>query len=104
MDSDGDDYVMSGSEQEHDDEEREILEDLRKQRKKRHDPVQEVLGFSDDDDEEEQEDVAELMRDSDIEGAEDDDRDLPNTMDWGSKRSTYYNTDFVDQDYSSYNA
>lgn len=110
MDSDGDDYVMSGSDQEYDDEEREILEDLRKQRKKPHDPVQEVLGFSDDDDddddddEEEQQDVAELMRDSDIEGAEDDDRDLPNTMDWGSKRSTYYNTDFVDQDYSSYNA
>jgi len=109
MDSEGDDYELTGSEQEYDAEEREILEDLRKQRKKRQqqDPVQEVLAFSDDDDDEEdqeQDDVAELMRDSDIEGAEDDDRDLPNTMDWGSKRSTYYNTDFVDQDYSSYNA
>ncbi|XP_037724845.1 something about silencing protein 10 [Drosophila subpulchrella] len=110
MDSEGDDYELTGSEQEYDAEEREILEDLRKQRKKRQqqDPVQEVLAFSDDDDDDEedqeQDDVAELMRDSDIEGAEDDDRDLPNTMDWGSKRSTYYNTDFVDQDYSSYNA
>lgn len=107
MDSDGDDYELTGSEQEYDEEEREILEDLRKQRKRRQqqDPRQEVLGFSDDEDDEEgNEDVAELMRDSDIEGAEDEDGDLPNTMDWGSKRSTYYNTDFVDQDYSSYNA
>ncbi|KAH8368129.1 hypothetical protein KR084_007488 [Drosophila pseudotakahashii] len=109
MDSEGDDYDLTGSEQEYDAEEREILEDLRKQRKKRQqqDPVQEVLAFSDDDDDDDQkedDDVADLMRDSDIEGAEDDDRDLPNTMDWGSKRSTYYNTDFVDQDYSSYNA
>ncbi|XP_016983420.1 something about silencing protein 10 [Drosophila rhopaloa] len=109
MDSEGDDYELTGSEQEYDAEEREILEDLRKQRKKRQqqDPRQEVLAFSDDDDDDEDQDnddVADLMRDSDIEGAEDDDRDLPNTMDWGSKRSTYYNTDFVDQDYSSYNA
>ncbi|KAH8244875.1 hypothetical protein KR032_001769 [Drosophila birchii] len=109
MDSDGDDYELTGSEQEYDEEEREILEDLRKQRKNRQeqDPRQEVLAFSDDDDDdddEENEDVTALMRDSDIEGAEDDDGDLPNTMDWGSKRSTYYNTDFVDQDYSSYNA
>ncbi|XP_017022661.1 something about silencing protein 10 [Drosophila kikkawai] len=107
MDSDGDDYELTGSEQEYDEEEREILEDLRKQRKRRQeqDPRQEVLAFSDDDDDdEENEDVTALMRDSDIEGAEDEDGDLPNTMDWGSKRSTYYNTDFVDQDYSSYNA
>ncbi|KAH8236164.1 hypothetical protein KR026_000192 [Drosophila bipectinata] len=107
MDSEADDYEMSGSEKEYDEEEREILEDLRKQRKKRQeqDPRQEVLAFSDeDDDEDEDGDVKELMRDSDIEGADDDDTDLPNTMDWGTKRSTYYNTDFVDQDYSSYNA
>ncbi|XP_020800704.1 something about silencing protein 10 [Drosophila serrata] len=111
MDSDGDDYELTGSEQEYDEEEREILEDLRKQRKNRQeqDPRQEVLAFTDDDDDDddedgENEDVTALMRDSDIEGAEDEDGDLPNTMDWGSKRSTYYNTDFVDQDYSSYNA
>ncbi|KAH8409274.1 hypothetical protein KR009_011680 [Drosophila setifemur] len=105
MDSEADDYELSGSEQEYDEEEREILEDLRKQRQKRQeqDPRMEVLGFSDDE-EQDEDDVADLMRDSDIEGAEDDDGDLPNTMDWGSKRSTYYNTDFVDQDYSSYNA
>ncbi|XP_017051923.1 something about silencing protein 10 [Drosophila ficusphila] len=103
MDSENDDYEITDSEQEYDKEERELLEDLRKQRNKRQqqDPHQEVLAFSDSDDDD---NVAELMRDSDIEGAEDDDGDLPNTMDWGSKRSTYYNTDFVDQDYSSYNA
>ncbi|EDW86519.1 uncharacterized protein Dwil_GK18547 [Drosophila willistoni] len=103
MDSDGDDYDITGSEQEYDDEEREILEDLRKDRKQRNkqDPKQEVLAFSED--EEDDDDVGDLMRDSDIEGAEDDDGDLPDTMDWGSKRSTYYNTDFVDPDYNSYN-
>ncbi|KAH8292712.1 hypothetical protein KR018_004160 [Drosophila ironensis] len=107
MDSEGDDYELSGSDQEYTGEERQILEDLRKQRKKRdedQDPRQEVLAFSDDDDDEDEDDAA-LMRDSDIEGADEkDDDDLPDTMAWGSKRSTYYNTDFVDQDYSSYNA
>ncbi|SPP89279.1 something about silencing protein 10 [Drosophila guanche] len=106
MDSEADDYELTGSEQEYDEDEREILEDLRKQRNKRKQDAsapQEILAFSDDD-EDEDDNVADLMRDSDIEGADDDDGHLPNTMDWGSKRSTYYNTDFVDPDYSSYNA
>ncbi|XP_022227509.2 something about silencing protein 10 [Drosophila obscura] len=107
MDSEADDYELTGSEQEYDEDEREILEDLRKQRNKRKQDAsapQEILAFSDDD-EDDDDNVADLMRDSDIEGADDDDDGhLPNTMDWGSKRSTYYNTDFVDPDYSSYNA
>lgn len=108
MDSEVDEYELTDSEKEYDEEEREILEDLRKQRKKRADQKngrQEVLLFSDsDDDDEEDDDVGELMRDSDIEGAGDDDGDLPDTMNWGSDKKTYYNTDFVDPDYSSYNA
>ncbi|XP_001355407.2 something about silencing protein 10 [Drosophila pseudoobscura] len=106
MDSEADDYELTGSEQEYDEDEREILEDLRKQRNKRKQDAsapQEILAFSDED-EEEDDNVADLMRDSDIEGADDDDAHLPNTMDWGTRRSTYYNTDFVDPDYSSYNA
>ncbi|KAH8387347.1 hypothetical protein KR093_006498 [Drosophila rubida] len=137
MDSEVDDYEPTDSEEEYNEEEREILQDYRKERQKRADKKrnqkQSVLAFSEsdeDDDEEDDEyaaqqtqrgkgkktkrkptaeadddedDVAQLMRDSDIEGADDDD-DLPDTMDWGSNKKTYYNTDFVDQDYSSYNA
>ncbi|XP_060661429.1 something about silencing protein 10 [Drosophila nasuta] len=142
MDSEVDDYEPTDSEEEYNEEEREILQDYRKERQRRADnkrnQKQSVLAFSesddDDDDEEEdpyaaqraqrkakkskrktaaagnddddddEDDVAQLMRDSDIEGAEDDDGDLPDTMDWGTNKRTYYNTDFVDQDYSSYNA
>ncbi|KAL7743775.1 hypothetical protein ACLKA6_016834 [Drosophila palustris] len=110
MDSEVDDYEPTDSEQEYDEEERELLDDLRKQRKERAEKQlkgkQEVLLFSDSDDQDEDEDeVGQLMRDSDIEGAEDDDEgDMPDTMNWGTNKKTYYNTDFVDPDYSSYNA
>ncbi|ALC48360.1 Sas10 [Drosophila busckii] len=116
MDSEADDYEPTDSEQEYDEEEREILQDLRKERQKRVDKhknqKQEILAFSDsededdeqEDDDDDDDDVGKLMQDSDIEGAEDDDRDLPDTMDWGSNKRSYYNTDFVDPDYSSYNA
>lgn len=36
--------------------------------------------------------------DSDIEGKEDDDG-LPDSKAWGTKKKSYYNTDYVDQDY-----
>ncbi|KAM8718366.1 hypothetical protein ACLKA7_000179 [Drosophila subpalustris] len=111
MDSEVDDYEPTDSEQEYDEEERELLDDLRKQRKERAEKQlkgkQEVLLFSDSDEQDEDEDeVDQLMRDSDIEGAADDDDegDLPDTMNWGTNKKTYYNTDFVDPDYSSYNA
>ncbi|KAH8396066.1 hypothetical protein KR222_002666 [Zaprionus bogoriensis] len=106
MDSEVDDYEPTDSEQELDEEEREILGDLRKQRKKRAEQLnqkKEVLAFSDSEDDDD-DDVGKLMADSDIEGAENDDGDLPDTMDWGSNKRTYYNTDFVDPDYDSYNA
>ncbi|XP_023162075.2 something about silencing protein 10 [Drosophila hydei] len=109
MDSEADDYDPTDSEQEYDEDEREILNDLRKERKKKADKLKnqklDVLSFSDSDDDDEDEDVVgNLMRDSDIEGAEDDDGDLPDTMDWGTNKKAYYNTDFVDPDYSSYTA
>lgn len=40
--------------------------------------------------------------DSDIEGKEDDD-DLPDSKAWGTKKKSYYNTDYVDQDYGGKN-
>ncbi|XP_001992164.3 something about silencing protein 10 [Drosophila grimshawi] len=108
MDSEADDYEPTDSEQEYDEEERGLLDDLRKESKKRAEKLQnkkqEILAFSESDDDEDNDDVAELMRDSDIEGAEDDEHDLPDTMDWGSNKRSYYSTDFVDPDYSSYNA
>ncbi|XP_030378771.1 something about silencing protein 10 [Scaptodrosophila lebanonensis] len=108
MDSEDDNYELTDSELEYDEDERELIEDLRKERKERNeqDGNEEVLLFSDSDEDDaaNNDDVGELMRDSDIEGAEDDDGDLPDTMNWGNKKSAYYNTDFVDPDYSNYNA
>lgn len=62
---------------------------------------EEVFGIHDsEDDEEEKEDLEPLgdEMDSDIEGKEDDDG-LPDSKAWGTKKKSYYNTDYVDQDY-----
>lgn len=56
---------------------------------------------SDDDDDDEDVEVGEPLgdeMDSDIEGKNEDD-DLPDPRAWGSKKKSYYNTDYVDQDY-----
>lgn len=39
---------------------------------------------------------------SDIDGAGDD--DLPDVRAWGHKKKTFYNTDYVDQDYGGINS
>lgn len=41
----------------------------------------------------------EKMSESDIEGQGDDPDDLPDVRAWGQKRRSFYNTDYVDQDY-----
>lgn len=40
---------------------------------------------------------------SDIEGLEGNDDDLPDDRAWGQKKKSYYSTDYVDQDYSTSN-
>ncbi|XP_036318712.1 something about silencing protein 10 [Rhagoletis pomonella] len=103
---DADDYEPTDSEAEYSEEEKELLREVRERRRRDDDTHEnELMAFdeSDDEDDVDDGDVGALMRDSDIEGAESDD-DLPDTTDWGKKSRNYYNTDFVDPDYSTYTA
>ncbi|XP_013109074.1 something about silencing protein 10 [Stomoxys calcitrans] len=106
-------YEPTDSDEEYSEEEKELLQEVRKGRSKNESKQKQVLAFTDSEEEEDDEehddqlnedDEDELgVADSDIEGAEQNDDDLPDTKYWGKKSSAYYNTDFVDQDYSSYN-
>ncbi|XP_011199128.3 something about silencing protein 10 [Bactrocera dorsalis] len=102
---DADDYEPTDSEAEYSEDDKELLRQVRKGRKREFDSKEnELMAFDESDDEDDDEDdVGALMRDSDIEGAESDD-DLPDTTDWGDKSRNYYNTDFVDPDYGTYTA
>uniref|UniRef100_A0A1A9WWZ2 Sas10 C-terminal domain-containing protein n=1 Tax=Glossina brevipalpis TaxID=37001 RepID=A0A1A9WWZ2_9MUSC len=101
-----DEDECTDSENEYSDEEKELLEEVRKSYRKERPLKNEIMAFSeseeeDDDDEDGDNDLA--LHDSDIEGAEQNDDDLPDTKYWGKSSRNYYNTDFVDQDYTSYN-
>ncbi|XP_065358141.1 something about silencing protein 10 [Calliphora vicina] len=108
-------YEPTDSEDEYSEEEKELLKEVRKGRQRNLPKEREVLAFTESEEEDEDEDNNEQaeedddedddemgLADSDIEGAEVND-DLPDTKYWGKKTSAYYNTDFVDQDYSTYN-
>ncbi|XP_039959116.1 something about silencing protein 10 [Bactrocera tryoni] len=102
---DADDYEPTDSEAEYSEDDKELLRQVRKGRKREVDSKEnELMAFDESDDEDDDEDdVGDLIRDSDIEGAESDD-DLPDTTNWGDKSRNYYNTDFVDPDYGTYTA
>ncbi|XP_061387075.1 something about silencing protein 10, partial [Musca vetustissima] len=110
--SDDDQYEPTDSDEDYSEEEKELLQEVRKGRSRDKSKQNEVLAFTESEDEDEEddgeaggddEDDDEMgLADSDIEGAEQND-DLPDTKYWGKKSSAYYNTDFVDQDYSTYN-
>lgn len=51
--------------------------------------------YSDDDEDDEKKHIS----DSDIEGAESDEDDLPNDKAWGKLRRSFYNTDYLDKDH-----
>lgn len=92
----------SDSEADLSEDEKRLLKAVRKARGKKQDSKNEVFAF-DDDEEDEEEDIE--FADSDIEGKGeyDDEEGIPDSKAWGSSRKSFYHTDFVDQDYSSYN-
>lgn len=106
-------YEPTDSDEDYSEEENELLQEVRKGRVRDQSKQKEVLAFTESEDEDDDEEGADDnvdedddemgLADSDIEGAEQNDDDLPDTKYWGKKSSAYYNTDFVDQDYSSYN-
>ncbi|XP_045448013.1 something about silencing protein 10 [Melitaea cinxia] len=92
-------YEPSDSEDDYSTSEKQIMQKLRK--RKRQDSVSEdeVYGFSESD-EDDKNDLG--MADSDVEGQEKSDNDLPDSKAWGKKKRSYYSTDYVDQDYGGF--
>ncbi|KAL5277263.1 UTP3 family protein [Megaselia abdita] len=92
----------SDSEADYSEDEKRLLKAVRKARGKKQDSKNEVFGF---DDEEDEDDEDADLADSDIEGKGeyDEEEGIPDSKAWGQSRKSFYHTDFVDQDYSSYN-
>lgn len=100
-------YEPTDSENEYTEHEKSLLNKVRKGRQRNADPEQEILAFrqdddTDEDDQDDQDDFDKKFEaDSDLEDVGDD--GIPDSRAWGKQRKDFYNTDFVDQDYSSYN-
>uniref|UniRef100_A0A1B0B8I4 Sas10 C-terminal domain-containing protein n=1 Tax=Glossina palpalis gambiensis TaxID=67801 RepID=A0A1B0B8I4_9MUSC len=97
------DDVCTDSENEYSEEEKELLEEVRTSYRKEKSQKNEIMTFNESDEENNLNDDDLGLHDSDIEGAEQNDDDLPDTKYWGKSSRNYYNTDFIDQDYTSYN-
>lgn len=75
------------------------MQKLRKRKRQDSASEDEVYGFSESD-EDDKNDLG--MADSDVEGQEKSDDDLPDSKAWGKKKRSYYSTDYVDQDYGGF--
>jgi U3 small nucleolar RNA-associated protein 3 len=92
------DYEASDSDNEYTEREKKLLNKVRKGRKGNGSEEEEVFGFDEDDDSEPEK----FEADSDFEDEGDDNDGLPNERAWGRKKSSFYNSDFQDQDYRNY--
>lgn len=98
-----DDYQLSDSDGEYTQHEKKLLKKVQKGRKNDAESSdEEVLKF-DESDEGSDSEVERFVADSDLESAHGDDNNLPDSRQWGGKKSMYYNTDFQDNDYNEYN-
>lgn len=107
-------YEPSESDEEYTEREKTLLKKIRKIAPK-DDSEEEILPFDYSEEEEEDlDDEAAASTDSfdiepyeansDIENDNSFDNDIPDIKAWGKKRKDFYSTDFIDQDYNSYNA
>lgn len=95
LDEDVNEFEPSDSEADYSENEKLLLDKIKKRNAvSDEDSEDEVYGFGESDSDE-NEDVEDM--ESDIDGAGDD--DLPDVRAWGHKKKTFYNTDYVDQDY-----
>lgn len=99
---DFDNFEYSDSETEYTEREKSLLKKVTKSRKKNVVEKKEVLRFDEEEESSESENNYDVIENSDLEENNFHD-DIPDSKAWGNKRSAYYNTDFVDQDYSTYN-
>ncbi|KAJ0176551.1 hypothetical protein K1T71_007730 [Dendrolimus kikuchii] len=96
-------YEPSDSEDEYSEDEKRLMENVRKKKQEDSDVEEEMYAFSesDDDSEGKKDDLG--IADSDVEGQEKSDDDLPDSKAWGKKKRSYYATDYVDEDYGGLN-
>lgn len=107
-----DNYDPSESEEEYTETEKKLLNDVRKKPKEGSDSEEEFLAFDDEDEDDDHGDensdfddildTEKFEHDSDVNDDEDD--DMPDSRAWGKQKKAYYNTDFIDQDYSTFTA
>lgn len=89
------DYQVSDSDEEYTQRERKLLKKVQKNRKNEAESSdEEVMKFDDESDSEPEKFVA----DSDLESADGNDK-LPDSREWGGKKSMYYNADFQDTEH-----
>ncbi|XP_063383822.1 something about silencing protein 10 [Cydia fagiglandana] len=95
-------YEPSASEDEYSEEEKELLEKVRKRKHQNSDSEEEMYAFSesDEDSDGKKDDLG--IADSDVEGQEKSDDDLPDSKAWGKNKRSYYATDYVDEDYGGF--
>ncbi|XP_059611600.1 something about silencing protein 10 [Phlebotomus argentipes] len=105
----GDGYDLAESDDEYGAREKQLLKKYRDAQASASESEEEgVFGLPEDDSMEDDSDFEDKTRaekfeaDSDVMSEEDD--DIPDDRAWGKKKSTFYNTDFVDQDYDTYTA
>ncbi|XP_046665044.1 something about silencing protein 10-like [Homalodisca vitripennis] len=108
IDLEMEEYEPSESDDDYNDNEKLMLQKAAKRRSKIDDDdeeesEEEVFGIHESDDEDDDGEMEEPVgdeMDSDIEGKDED--NLPDSKAWGSKKKSYYNTDYVDQDYGGF--
>ncbi|XP_013197408.1 something about silencing protein 10 [Amyelois transitella] len=95
-------YEPSGSEDEYTEREKELISKVKKRKHDGSDNEDEMYAFSEsDEDSDIQKDNPDIA-DSDVEGQEKSDDDLPDPKAWGKKKRSYYSTDYVDEDYGGF--
>ncbi|KOB68437.1 putative something about silencing protein 10 [Operophtera brumata] len=94
-------YEPSDSEDEYSSKEKRLLDKVRK-RKHDSESEEEMYAFSESDDDSDAKKDDMGIADSDVEGQEHSDDDLPDSKAWGKQKKSFYATDYVDEDYGGF--
>lgn len=94
-------YEPSDSENEYSCKEKKLLDKVRYKKRHGSESEEEIYAFSDSDDSVDGKKDFEIA-DSDVEGQEKSEDDLPNSKAWGKQKRLYYATDYVDEDYGGF--
>lgn len=92
-------YNPSDSEDDFTPREKNLLEKVKRRKDNDSASEEEMYAFSESDSDDGKEFT---MADSDVEGKDDSEDDLPDAKAWGKSKRSYYSTDYVDQDYGGF--